>query len=76
MKDVFDGIKAIFELLQSIFDFFVNGIKACIQLMQTAFDSVDLVTDVISAMPPLVVPFMLATFTLIILYFIISFISG
>lgn len=76
MKDVFEGVKAIFELLQSIFDFFVNGIKACIQVMQTAFDSVELVTDVISTMPPLVVPFMLGTFTVIILYFIISFISG
>lgn len=76
MSDIFNALKAIVDIIIAIFDFIAGAFKGLIQCGQAALSFLGLLDDAISAMPPIIIPFMFATIGVIIIYFIIGIITG
>lgn len=76
MSDIFDLLKNVWSVIQSIFDYIVSGIKGGIELLSIADDLYATVYESVALMPPVVIPFMSATVFVIILYFVLSLVTG
>ena len=76
MSDIFNAIKAIVDVVVAIFEFLSGAFKGLIQCGQAALSFLGLLDDAISAMPPIIIPFMFSTIAVIIIYFIIGLVTG